>query len=198
MSKSGRRSQAPTQAQSNPTLRYIVLAGVAVLVVGIIALIWLQSGGSGGSEGIAGLKNFGKPQGGIHAQGKLSYPNNPPIGGAHNPSWQTCGIYSQPIENEYAVHSMEHGAAWITYDPALSPDAVSTLKSLVRGRSYSLLSPYPGLPDPIVASAWGFQLSVKEASDPRLLQFITRFANGPQAPEPGSPCTGSQGQPDER
>ena len=195
MSKSGRRTQATAQTQSNSALRYIVLAGVVVLIIGILAFIWLQSGGS---EGINGLKNFGKPQGGIHAQGKLSYPNSPPIGGPHNPSWQTCGIYNQPIENEYAVHSMEHGAAWITYDPALSPDAVSTLKGLVRGRSYTLLSPYPGLPAPIVASAWGFQLSVTEASDPRLPQFITRFANGPQAPEPGSPCTGSQGQPDEK
>ena len=196
MSKSGRRSQAPAQTQSNPTLRYLVLAALALLVIGIVAFIWFQN--SGGSDGIAGLQNFGKPKGGIHAQGKLAYPNTPPIGGAHNPSWQTCGIYNQPLENEYAVHSMEHGAAWITYDPSLSPDAVATLKGLVRGRSYTLLSPYPGLPSPIVASAWGFQLAVKEANDPRLPLFITRFANGPQAPEPGSPCTGSQGTPDEK
>lgn len=195
MSKSGRRTQ--TKVEPNPTTRYIILAVIALLVVGGIALIVSQSG-SGGGQGIEGLQNFGSPQAGIHRQGKLGYPNTPPIGGAHNPSWQTCGIYNQPVENEYAVHSLEHGAAWIAYDPALNPDAVNTLKALVRGRSYTLLAPYPGIPQPIVASAWGYQLSVTEANDPRLLQFITRFANGPQAPEPGASCSSGNGQPDER
>jgi hypothetical protein len=92
---------------------------------------------------------------------------------------------------------MEHGAVWIAYDPSLSADAVAELKDLVRARAYTLLAPYPGLPSPIVASAWGFQLSVKDAGDAQLGQFIQRFANGTQAPEPGAPCTGSVGQPDE-
>lgn len=75
---------------------------------------------------------------------------------------------------------------------------MNTLKGLVRGRSYTLLAPYPGLPSPIVASAWGYQLAVKEATDPRLPLFVTRFANGPQALEPGASCSGATGQPDER
>ena len=193
MSKSGRRS--PAQPQSNPTSLYIVLAVIAALVIGGIVFAVSQSGGGAGN--IDGLQNFGSPRGG-HTQGKLAYPNTPPIGGAHNPSWQNCGIYSQPIENEYGVHSMEHGAVWITYDPSLSPDSVNTLKGLVRGKPYTLLTPYPGLPSPIVASAWGFQLAVKEANDPRLPLFVTRFAAGPQAPEPGAACSGAKGQPDER
>jgi hypothetical protein len=180
-------------------MTYVLLGVIAVLVIGGIVLIASQSsGGASGANAIEGLQNFGSPQGGIHRQGKLAYPNTPPIGGAHNPGWQTCGIYSQPVENEYAVHSMEHGAAWITYDPSLSPEALNSLKGLVRGRNYVLLSPFPGLPSPVVISAWGFQLQVQDASDPRLLQFITRFAGGPQAPEPGAPCSGSNGTPDER
>ncbi len=201
MSKSGRRSQAQVQPPSNSKSLYIILAVVAALVIGGVVFAMSQSGGTNGTTGagnIEGLQNFGSPRSGQHAQGKFSYPNTPPIGGVHNPSWQNCGIYNQPVENEYAVHSMEHGAAWIAYDPTLSAEAVNTLKGLVRGRSYTLLAPYPGLPSPIVASAWGYQLAVKEASDPRLPLFVTRFANGPQAPEPGASCSGAKGQPDER
>src|SRR5262245_10038941 len=58
---------------------------------------------------------------GLHSSGPLSYIESPPIGGAHNVVWQNCGIYEMPIHNEHAVHSMEHGAVWITYRPGLPP-----------------------------------------------------------------------------
>jgi hypothetical protein len=37
---------------------------------------------------------------------------------------------------------------------------------------------------------WGKQLLLQSASDPRLLQFVKYFSDGPQTPEPGVPCTG--------
>src|SRR5215208_5439695 len=52
-----------------------------------------------------------------HVRGRINYPQNPPVGGPHNPVWQKCGFYSKPVRNEHAVHSMEHGAVWITYRP---------------------------------------------------------------------------------
>jgi hypothetical protein len=39
-------------------------------------------------------------------------------------------------------------------------------------------------------SAWGHQLSVDSAADPRVEEFITAYVQGPQTPEPGAPCTG--------
>ncbi|HET9972943.1 MAG TPA: DUF3105 domain-containing protein [Streptosporangiaceae bacterium] len=36
-----------------------------------------------------------------------------------------CGIYDQPVPNERAVHNMEHGAIWITYQPSLPQAQVS-------------------------------------------------------------------------
>jgi hypothetical protein len=53
-----------------------------------------------------------------------------------------------------------------------------------------VLSPYPGLPAPVVASAWGKQLKLTGADDPRLAAFIREYRQGPQTPEPGAACTG--------
>ena len=30
-----------------------------------------------------------------------------------------CGIYDKPVPSERAVHNLEHGAIWITYQPSL-------------------------------------------------------------------------------
>lgn len=125
----------------------------------------------------------------------MTYPQNPPVGGIHNAAWQNCGVYDQPIANENGVHSLEHGAVWIAYRPDLPTEQVAQLRALVRGRTYTLLAPYEGLPAPIVAMAWGAQLSLESGSDPRLLQFMTAYIQGPQTPEPGASCSGAIGTP---
>jgi hypothetical protein len=124
----------------------------------------------------------------------------PPAGGAHNPVQLNCGIYSQAVPNENAVHSLEHGAVWITYEPNLGVSVVGTLQQIVLAnyvgtQRYLILSPYAGLPSPIVVSAWGAQLRVDQATDPRLAQFIHHFAGGGQGGEAGGPCTGGVGTP---
>jgi hypothetical protein len=127
---------------------------------------------------------------GLHAAGSLAYAENPPMGGQHNVVWQNCGIYDAPIHSEHAVHSMEHGAVWITYRPGLAPEQVQMLKTLAAD-DFMLLSPYPGLPQPIVASAWNRQLAFERADDAGLPAFIARFKNNPETtPEFGAPCGG--------
>jgi hypothetical protein len=127
---------------------------------------------------------------GIHDAGPLSYIESPPMGGPHNVIWQNCGIYEAPIHNEHAVHSMEHGAVWITYRPGLAPDQVERLRALASD-DFLLLSPYPGLAQPIVASSWNHQLTFERADDPGLPAFIARYKNNPETtPEFGALCAG--------
>src|SRR3712207_9592687 len=45
---------------------------------------------------------------GQHTEGSVDYPQSPPVGGEHNPIWQNCGLYEEPVRNETAVHSLEH------------------------------------------------------------------------------------------
>ena len=143
---------------------------------------------------LTGLVNYG-PQLRDHVDSNVTYAQTPPVGGTHNPRWQNCGIYAEPIRKELGVHSMEHGTVWITYRPDLPAAAVDTLRALVRGWPYALLSPYPGLPSPVVASAWGLQMRVESVGDPRLSTFLSRYVNGMQTPEPGAPCSGGEGKP---
>ena len=127
---------------------------------------------------------------GMHVAGPIDYKESPPTGGAHNVVWQNCGIYDVAIHNEHAVHSLEHGAVWITYRGDLPQDQVQMLRR-VASDDFMLLSPFSGLKAPVVASAWNHQIALDGAADPRLPLFIEQYKNNPQTtPEFGAPCAG--------
>lgn len=118
------------------------------------------------------------------------YEMDPPAGGAHWSGWLNCGVYTEPQENERAVHALEHGAVWVTYNPDLvSGDDLATLTDRMPS-SFSVLSPYPGLDDAVVVSAWGAQLVLDGVDDEQLDGFIARYWQSGTAPELGASCTG--------
>ncbi|WP_245900885.1 DUF3105 domain-containing protein [Deinococcus yavapaiensis] len=141
-----------------------------------------------GSRDIQGVKTFDFKSG-EHKAGPISYPETPPAGGPHNPTWQNCGVYDRPIYDFLAVHALEHGAVWIAYRPDLASEDVDRLRTLVDGRLKTLLAPYPGLKSPVVITAWNNQLAVDSASDERLKAFLDKYEDGPQTPERGAACT---------
>ena len=126
-----------------------------------------------------------------HVDTPVDYPQTPPVGGNHNPVWQNCQYYDTSVPNERAVHSLEHGAVWITYSPDTSQADRDVLKAIADQGDHILVSQYDGLPSPIVATAWGKQLLLQSVSDPRLQQFVDVFQSGPQTPEPGVTCRDS-------
>jgi len=131
-----------------------------------------------------------------HVAHRVDYPTHPPVGGPHWPpqalgalGWQACAVYTEPVVDEFAVHSLEHGAVWLTYQPGLAKAAVDQLVQLRSIRpDYVLVSPYPGQTSPITVTAWGAQLGVTSASDVRLAQFVRRYAGGAQGGELGADC----------
>jgi hypothetical protein len=124
-----------------------------------------------------------------HVEGEVLYEQIPPVGGPHNNVWQSCGYYPEPVYNWHGVHSLEHGAVWVTYDPDLPEQDVEKLKDLAN-QSYVLVSPYPDLPSPVVASVWGKQLQLDGVDDDRLEPFIREFRRNPgNTPEPGALCS---------
>lgn len=128
---------------------------------------------------------------GQHDETYTAWPESPPVGGIHNPVWQNCGVYDAPIGKGNAIHSLEHGAVWINYRPDLPQDQIDTLKKLTNGNNYTIVSPYPDLYAPIVATAWNKQLPIQNADDKALKQFAHVFKNSAKyTPEFGARCSG--------
>ena len=113
-----------------------------------------------------------------------------PDGGNHNEIPQSCAVYTAPIVPEHAVHSMEHGAVWITYRPDLPADQLTVLQGLAEGNADRILSPYPGQATPVALQAWGRRLQVESATDPRVQRYVDDYTRGPQTREVNGACQG--------
>jgi len=145
-----------------------------------------------------------------HVTTPVKYSVLPPVGGPHNPIWMNAGVYTKPVPTERAVHNLEHGAVWITYDPNLPKAEVKQLTAFVTKQTliaepatevgfagesnrYVDLTPWASntLPTPIVISSWGYQLRVTSPTDPRLQQFVDTFRYKQKySPEFGGPVDG--------
>ena len=173
------------------TIAFFTVIGMVAFVA--IGFAFTQSRPAADDPSIAGLvtkDDLSRD----HVTGSVEYESDPPMGGEHDAAWQNCNgrVYDSPLRNENAVHSLEHGAVWITYRPGLAADQVEALKAKVTGTDYTLMSPYPSLDAPIALSAWGKQVKLQDASDPRVDEFLRAFVKGPQTQEPGAACDGAK------
>jgi Protein of unknown function (DUF3105) len=175
---------------------YIIIGLIAaVFIAGFAALVIIDARQKAASRPPGEVQTYDVGPGGQHTEGEVDYAQSPPAGGEHNPVWQNCGFYDEPVRDEVAVHSLEHGAVWITYTPDVAQDEIERLRDLSEGNDFVLVSPYPDQGSPIVATAWGKQLSLESAEDSDLERFVNAYTQGPQTPEPGATCTGGFGDP---
>ncbi|MET4662693.1 hypothetical protein ABID80_006455 [Streptomyces sp. PvP037] len=187
--------------------RILIIAASVVVVAGLVAgtvvLVQSQSDDDGGSTaadsknpgkfvtGKDGVRTWEGTLGRNHVAKAVNYPVTPPVGGDHNPVWMNCNgdVYGDEINNTNAVHSLEHGAVWVTYNADAGKADVDALAAKVKKTPYTLMSPVDGQKDPIMLSAWGHQRTVTGADDPDLDAFFEKFVQGEQTPEPGAACT---------
>ncbi|GAA5182489.1 hypothetical protein GCM10023322_19600 [Rugosimonospora acidiphila] len=172
----------------------VSLVAAAIVVFAVYEVHQNGRGWQSKADAIQGIVDYRKTETDLlkpaqHAYGKINYPQSPPVGGTHNYNWERCqgDVYPDQIPNENAVHALEHGAVWVTYNPSLPKDEVDQLASKVRGNDFMLMSPYPGLDKPISLQAWGFQLKLDHANDPRIDQFIKDLRVNATM-EPGVTC----------
>ena len=198
---SGAKKAPPNRAQSKKIVNQrqtpwgLIIATVliVVLAVGVIGYAVSKNKKSVAASDptkIAGIQHFDNLTRN-HKTTVLSYPQSPPVGGDHSPVWADCSgtVYPAQIANENAVHTLEHGAVWITYKPGLASDQIDALSKLVSGKAYMLMTPYEGLKTNISLQAWGYRLSVDSATDPRVKQFISALrVNTKNTPELGASC----------
>ena len=189
--RAGRKPQVETKAAS-PWPKRLLWIGGGALIAGLAAIVFFSNpalrGVPEGTEQVAVAE-------GRHVDGDLHADGEVPAGGAHDEIWQNCGFYDIEVRSENAVHSLEHGAVWITYEPSLADGQVSTLRAFTNRLDKVLVSPVAGQGSPIIATAWANQLEIQDAGDARLAQFVNEFEGSAAAPEPGGRCTGGVGSP---
>jgi hypothetical protein len=187
-----RKEQRKEQVEREKRMRMlriwlpVTVIGLAFLGLLIVRLL---------EPDVAGAIFIESPPAGVHTT-DLEFPEGglPPLGGPHYGNWQNCGIYETPVDPGYAIHSMEHGAVWITYHPDLPAEQIAALQDKVRGQGSLLLSPYPEQSSPIALSVWDIQLTVESTDDERIDQFVRRYRNA-RGPEQGASCSGGIGRP---
>ncbi len=172
----------------------IALAAVAVAIVVTLAVAvpMLVKGDAQIPKDLAAVKAYDDLDN-DHTSDDVDYPQSPPVGGPHAPVWLDCGVYDKAVPEENAVHDLEHGTVWISYDPDLDPNAVDRLADLLPQNG--ILAPYPGLTSPVVVTVWGRQLALDGVDDPRLPLFIKTYGGGETAPEPTASCAGGKRDP---
>ena len=150
------------------------------------------------SEGVPGAVVV-PVSGADHVSGKVDYPTSPPAGGDHNALWQNCGFYTTSVTNELAVHSLEHGAVWITYTSAVDQAVKTDLAAKAKASNHVLVSLYADNPTPIVVTAWARQLRLATFDSALVDKFIEVYGvDGPTVPEVGASCRGAIGVPPDR
>lgn len=173
----------------------VVVFATAVIVYAVRQVNEAEAGRVDAVEEIEGVQVFEYAAGQQHVPTPVTYEQSPPVGGDHAGEWADCTgtVYDIAIRQENAVHSLEHGAVWITYDPEIvTEDAVDTLAG-VADESGRMLSPSPDQESPISLQSWNHQLTVDSADDPRIAQFADFLTYNPDiSPEPGASCENPQ------
>lgn len=161
------------------------VALVLVLIVGLVT--WAILRDSPALVDLSGVEEY-ENSSQEHTTEPVDYDMVPPVGGEHHPTWWNCGVYQDELPTEHVVHSLEHGAVWLTYQPSLPADQIATLEELGE-QDYMIVSPLGAQDSPVVATSWDTQLRLDEA-DARVLQaFVREYKQGPKTPEPGALCS---------
>ncbi|WP_030900756.1 MULTISPECIES: DUF3105 domain-containing protein [unclassified Streptomyces] len=200
------------QARERRNRILTIVASVVVvggLVAGGVVLVRSQSDGGGSDTaasdssakgkfvtGADGVRTWEGELARNHVTKAVKYASQPPVGGDHNQAWMNCNgdVYTKEINNTNAVHSLEHGAVWVTYNAKAKKADVDALAAKVKKTPYTLMSPMDDQKDPIMLSAWGHQRTVTGADDPDVDKFFEKFVQGKQTPEPGAACTNGLAQ----
>jgi Protein of unknown function (DUF3105) len=165
----------------------VVVVGALVVLAVVLVLMLGDDGADQPPEGLDEVQTY-QDLDRDHVESEVDYDQSPPAGGPHDPVWQNCKVYDQPVREENAVHTLEHGAVWITYQPGLSADEIAALEEKLPEKG--LLSPYDGQEAPVVVTVWGAQLELDGPDDRRLDEFLEEYSDGHTSPEPEVTCLG--------
>ena len=160
---------------------------VAIVVVIVGAVVFAVVRDSPALADLSAVEDFDNTAA-DHRTEQIAYDSTVPPGGPHHPAWWHCGVYAEEVPTEHAVHSLEHGAVWLTYQPDLPAEQVEVITALGE-EDYMLVSPVADQESPVMATSWNHQLELDSADEKLLQAFVREYKLAPDTPELGSACT---------
>ena len=105
------------------------------------------------------------------------YNSNPPTSGSHYAQAPGWGIYSEELEDEQAIHSLEHGGIWISYKNLDEP-SIEKLENIAKKFSKRvILSPREENDVSISVASWGRLMKLDEIDVDLIEDYIRKNTN---------------------
>lgn len=188
-----------------PTGPIALVAVIGLTAAVVVYLLFFAGGSGGGADGQAtgDLPESGDPdlledveqypsQGNDHvSEGTdVEYDTTPPTSGPHYSTTVGAGFYEETPQLERIVHSLEHGAVVIYYDPAaLDSDARQHLQALANEHTGTwasvIVAPHPeeNPESAYVLTAWEHMLKLDEYDREVVRAFLAEYlGRGPENP----------------
>ena len=125
-------------------------------------------------------------QGHLQSGVSFPYPTDPPYGGPHDGNALRCAIYQDEQPPERYLHTMEHGAVVIHYQPdVFANEDVAALRrlgsELLQRGDRIVLVPNRAILSPVVVASWGRLLPLDSGDEAVIRAFVDAFENkGPE------------------
>jgi hypothetical protein len=188
----------PRRQHGNPAAirrnKIVVVLLFAAMLVFVVVNVWLAVRRPTLPDEVDGVVQYNDLTSDV-VSGPIDYEVRPPAGGPHAELPQLCGLYRVQVADENLVASLATGAVWIAYQPTLSDADVETLRETAQGELDVVLTPYEGLPVPVVVTAWERQLLLDDPADERIAMAIAIYRDHERAPLVDENCARGVGLP---
>lgn len=174
------RAQALQRKRQANVRKYAIMSAAVLVVVAVIAWVMLRDAGKPG-QGQAIMTDR------THLQAvtdpHVPYSTDPPTSGPHTQDVPAFKVYTEPLAKELQVHGLEDGGVVINYQPDLDKAVVDKLTALANlyintpGKQRIIMSPYPGLSNPIVLTTWGRMDRLDTLDETRIRAFVDAYVN---------------------
>lgn len=165
--------------QRERLIRYALVAALAA------AALWFFFFRGQTPSAIAGhaIEKFSEAGTNQHVDTPVAYEERPPVAGTHAATSAPCGVHAEPIPDEAYVHTLEHGAVALLYDPTrVDASDIETLEAIARDFGERVLSaPYEGGEEPIYVTSWGERMPLGSVDEEAIREYIDTFrGTGPE------------------
>lgn len=166
-------------------MKYTKIIIWAIIILGVVALVvWIVRASkvepSVILEGVEELGTEFPVVSRSHIQPEAeheTYNSNPPTSGSHYANAPTAGFYKDGLEDEAAIHGLEHGYIWISYKN-IDDTTLEKLKEIQKRNWGSvILSPREQNDAPIVLASWGRLLNMESLDEATINTYIKLYKN---------------------